>query len=171
MGPKALSYTMFLLNLVHLSLACYYYVSTTLQKKHPCLKKSCIIIFLSTLRYFSYSLLLSISSFGREFCTTFFLNDILIHTDLWWNPCIVCILYFMHAFNSMFCKSRFYFKWGLYLHVGLCVVQYLFDSMKDITIMPCGHTMHLECIHEMDKHAKWVVFLTWKERFEWHFSL
>ncbi len=43
---------------------------------------------------------------------------------------------------------------GDYIYMWGCVVQYLFDSMKDITIMPCGHTMHLECIHEMDKHAK-----------------
>jgi hypothetical protein len=54
----------------------------------------------------------------------------------------------MDTLNTMF------FKLGLYLHVGLCVVEYLFDLMKDITIMPCGHTMHLECLREMDKHAK-----------------
>jgi hypothetical protein len=41
MGPKALSYIMFLLlNLVHLSLASCYYVSITLQKRHPCIEKS-----------------------------------------------------------------------------------------------------------------------------------
>jgi hypothetical protein len=35
----------------------------------------------------------------------------------------------------------------------------------------CGHTMHLECLHEMDRHTKWVALLTWKEGFECHFSL
>jgi hypothetical protein len=66
----------------------------------------------------------------------------------------------MDTLNTMF------FKLGLYLHVGLCVVEYLFDLMKDITIMPCGHTMHLECLREMDKHAKWSILLTWKEGFK-----
>jgi hypothetical protein len=53
--------------------------------------------------------------------------------------------------------------------VGLCVVQYLFDLMKDIAIMPCGHTMHLECLCEMDKHPKCIILLTWKEGFKCHF--
>ncbi|KAG6546384.1 hypothetical protein Mapa_012124 [Marchantia paleacea] len=33
--------------------------------------------------------------------------------------------------------------------------EYLFDSMKDITVMPCGHTMHLECLKEMQKHSQY----------------
>jgi hypothetical protein len=33
--------------------------------------------------------------------------------------------------------------------------EYLFDSMKDITVMPCGHTMHLECLREMHRHAQY----------------
>jgi hypothetical protein len=37
---------------------------------------------------------------------------------------------------------------------GLCLVQYLFDSMKDITVLPCGHTMHLECMRDMHSHAQ-----------------
>jgi hypothetical protein len=98
-------------------------------------------------------------------------KDTLIHTDLWWDPCTVCIFYFMHTLNSMLFRLGLYFRWGLYLHVGLCFVQYLFDSMKDITVMPCGHTMHLECLREMHRHAQWVAPLTWKEGFACHFSL
>jgi hypothetical protein len=98
-------------------------------------------------------------------------KDILIHSDLWWNPCTICIFYFTHALNTMFFKLGPYCRWGLYLHVGLCVVQYLFDLMKDITIMPCGHTMHLEWLREMDKHTQCIILLTWKEGFKCHFSL
>lgn len=34
--------------------------------------------------------------------------------------------------------------------------QYLFDSLKDTTVMKCGHTMHCECYHEMITRDKWV---------------
>ncbi|WRX34693.1 zinc finger protein [Theobroma cacao] len=30
--------------------------------------------------------------------------------------------------------------------------EFLFDTMKDITVLPCGHTMHLECLREMEQH-------------------
>lgn len=33
-------------------------------------------------------------------------------------------------------------------------MQYLFDSLKDTTVMKCGHTMHTECYHEMIKRDK-----------------
>ncbi|XWS08639.1 hypothetical protein CRYUN_Cryun40dG0018900 [Craigia yunnanensis] len=32
---------------------------------------------------------------------------------------------------------------------------YLFDSLKDTTVMKCGHTMHCECYHEMIKRDKY----------------
>jgi hypothetical protein len=38
-------------------------------------------------------------------------------------------------------------------------LQYLFDSVKDITVLPCGHTMHLECLRDMHTHAQWVPLL------------
>ncbi|KAJ8500494.1 hypothetical protein OPV22_011046 [Ensete ventricosum] len=31
---------------------------------------------------------------------------------------------------------------------------YLFDSMKETTVMKCGHTTHTECLHEMLKHEQ-----------------
>lgn len=33
--------------------------------------------------------------------------------------------------------------------------EFLFDSMKDITILPCGHTIHLECVKEMELHCQY----------------
>ncbi|KAK4492699.1 hypothetical protein RD792_003519, partial [Penstemon davidsonii] len=32
--------------------------------------------------------------------------------------------------------------------------QFLFDSMKNLTVLPCGHTMHLECLKEMELHHR-----------------
>ncbi|GAV92735.1 zf-RING_2 domain-containing protein [Cephalotus follicularis] len=31
--------------------------------------------------------------------------------------------------------------------------EYLFDSVKEAAVLKCGHTMHMDCFHEMaDKH-------------------
>ncbi|CAL5347055.1 unnamed protein product [Camellia sinensis] len=39
-------------------------------------------------------------------------------------------------------------------HCPICY-EYLFDSLKDATVMKCGHTMHRECYLEMMKHDKY----------------
>ncbi|KAM3287279.1 hypothetical protein P3S67_020709 [Capsicum chacoense] len=39
-------------------------------------------------------------------------------------------------------------------HCPICY-EFLFDSMKDTTVMKCGHTMHTECYHEMIKRDKY----------------
>ncbi|KAL1209083.1 E3 ubiquitin-protein ligase MIEL1 [Cardamine amara subsp. amara] len=38
-------------------------------------------------------------------------------------------------------------------HCPICY-EYLFDSLKDTNVMKCGHTMHLECYHEMINRDK-----------------
>lgn len=32
--------------------------------------------------------------------------------------------------------------------------EYLFDSLRETSVLRCGHTMHLQCFHEMLKHDK-----------------
>ncbi|KAL5709918.1 RING-type E3 ubiquitin transferase [Ranunculus cassubicifolius] len=32
--------------------------------------------------------------------------------------------------------------------------EYLFDSVKDISVLPCGHTIHLDCLREMETHFR-----------------
>uniref|UniRef100_A0A0R0GZE7 RING-type domain-containing protein n=1 Tax=Glycine max TaxID=3847 RepID=A0A0R0GZE7_SOYBN len=39
-------------------------------------------------------------------------------------------------------------------HCPICY-EYLFDSLKDIAVMKCGHTMHSECYLEMLKRDKY----------------
>ncbi|KAK2992033.1 hypothetical protein RJ640_014894 [Escallonia rubra] len=48
-------------------------------------------------------------------------------------------------------------------HCPICY-EYLFDSLKDTTVMKCGHTMHRECYYEMVKRDKSVIDMsrTWK---------
>ncbi|KAL8139031.1 hypothetical protein V2J09_005032 [Rumex salicifolius] len=33
--------------------------------------------------------------------------------------------------------------------------EYLFDSMREITALHCGHTIHLECAKEMERHLRY----------------
>uniref|UniRef100_A0A7C8ZIK4 RING-type domain-containing protein n=1 Tax=Opuntia streptacantha TaxID=393608 RepID=A0A7C8ZIK4_OPUST len=33
--------------------------------------------------------------------------------------------------------------------------EYMFDTMKDVSILPCGHTMHLECAKQMEQHYRY----------------
>ncbi|KAJ6904570.1 RING finger and CHY zinc finger domain-containing protein 1 isoform X1 [Populus alba x Populus x berolinensis] len=33
--------------------------------------------------------------------------------------------------------------------------EFLFDTMRDITVLPCGHTIHLECLKEMEQHYRY----------------
>ncbi|WZY75124.1 hypothetical protein YC2023_021508 [Brassica napus] len=48
-------------------------------------------------------------------------------------------------------------------HCPICY-EYLFDSLKETTVMKCGHTMHSECYHEMLKRDKSVIDMskTWQ---------
>ncbi|PWA72697.1 CHY-type/CTCHY-type/RING-type Zinc finger protein [Artemisia annua] len=38
-----------------------------------------------------------------------------------------------------------------HLHFEL---QFLFDTLKDLTILPCGHTMHFACLKDMEQHHR-----------------
>ncbi|KAL7248014.1 hypothetical protein ACSBR2_002833 [Camellia fascicularis] len=33
--------------------------------------------------------------------------------------------------------------------------EYLFETTKDITVLPCGHTIHLQCVKEMEQHFQY----------------
>ncbi|XP_058224203.1 E3 ubiquitin-protein ligase RZFP34-like [Rhododendron vialii] len=33
--------------------------------------------------------------------------------------------------------------------------EFLFDTIKEVTVLPCGHTIHLECVKEMELHFRY----------------
>ena len=35
-------------------------------------------------------------------------------------------------------------------------LQYLFESVNDVTVLLCGHTIHKSCLKEMREHFQWV---------------
>ncbi|KVH95639.1 Rubredoxin-type fold [Cynara cardunculus var. scolymus] len=40
--------------------------------------------------------------------------------------------------------------------------EYLFDSIDDVAVMPCGHTIHKNCLKEMQQHMQYVCPLCYK---------
>lgn len=41
------------------------------------------------------------------------------------------------------------------------VLQYLFDSVMDISVLPCGHTMHQFCLKQMNQHSQYAPYLNY----------
>ncbi|KAF9600336.1 hypothetical protein IFM89_007054 [Coptis chinensis] len=50
--------------------------------------------------------------------------------------------------NSHRCVER-----AMHHNCPVCF-EYLFDLMKDISVLQCGHTIHLDCLKEMEMHFK-----------------
>nr|XP_043610719.1 E3 ubiquitin-protein ligase RZFP34 isoform X2 [Erigeron canadensis] len=50
--------------------------------------------------------------------------------------------------DSHFCMER-----AMHHDCPICY-EFLFDTLKDLTILPCGHAMHLDCRAEMEKHNR-----------------
>lgn len=39
-------------------------------------------------------------------------------------------------------------------HCPICY-EYLFDSLREVNVLKCGHTMHSECLTQMEKHKRY----------------
>ena len=61
-----------------------------------------------------------------------------------------------------FRPSRLVFelKQGLMLILIWIVLQYLFDSVMDISVLQCGHTMHRACLRQMTLHSQYALNLS-----------
>jgi RING finger/CHY zinc finger protein 1 len=44
--------------------------------------------------------------------------------------------------------------------------EYLFDSVLGISVLPCGHTMHQQCLREMHQHAQLSCPMCYKSIFD-----
>ncbi|XP_073386438.1 E3 ubiquitin-protein ligase MIEL1 isoform X3 [Physcomitrium patens] len=43
---------------------------------------------------------------------------------------------------------------AMHQNCPICV-EYLFDSVMDISVLPCGHTMHQFCLKQMNQHSQY----------------
>ncbi|KAL7092129.1 hypothetical protein ACP275_12G146600 [Erythranthe tilingii] len=51
--------------------------------------------------------------------------------------------------DSHICVER-----AMHHNCAICF-EYLFDTTRGITVLPCGHTIHLECVKEMEHHFQY----------------
>ncbi|XP_022767265.1 E3 ubiquitin-protein ligase RZFP34-like isoform X2 [Durio zibethinus] len=63
------------------------------------------------------------------------------------NKCGCC--YSKILKNSHNCVER-----AMHHNCAVCF-EFLFDTTKDITVLLCGHTIHLECVKEMERHFQY----------------
>lgn len=63
------------------------------------------------------------------------------------NKCECCYSNLMK--ESHICVER-----AMHHNCPVCF-EYVFDTTKNITVLPCGHTMHLECVKQMEQHFQY----------------
>ncbi|CAK9199530.1 unnamed protein product [Sphagnum troendelagicum] len=101
---------------------------------------------------------------GEYFCSTCkFFDDEIKKRQYHCNSCGICRIggrdNFFHCDRCGCCYSTTLqnghpcIEKSMHHNCPVCF-EYLFDSMKDITVLPCGHTMHLECMRDMHSHAQ-----------------
>lgn len=69
------------------------------------------------------------------------------------HNCAVCFEVASYALArfSLNSKKLHFLDW---YSLTCFLVQFLFDSMKNITVLQCGHTIHLACVQEMELHRR-----------------
>ncbi|XP_060176952.1 E3 ubiquitin-protein ligase RZFP34-like isoform X2 [Lycium barbarum] len=63
------------------------------------------------------------------------------------NRCECCYSNLMK--ESHICVER-----AMHHNCAVCF-EYVFDATKSITVLPCGHAMHLECVMQMQQHSQY----------------
>ncbi|WCJ34451.1 CHY-type/CTCHY-type/RING-type Zinc finger protein [Euphorbia peplus] len=63
------------------------------------------------------------------------------------NRCRCC--YSMSLQDSHNCVER-----AMHCNCSICL-EFLFDTTKDVSVLPCGHTIHLECIKEAHRRLQY----------------
>ncbi|KAI8563262.1 hypothetical protein RHMOL_Rhmol03G0099200 [Rhododendron molle] len=102
---------------------------------------------------------------GKYFCSKckFFDDDVLkdqYHCD----KCGICRTggeeNFFHCNKCGCCYSRLMkdshicVERAMHHNCPVCF-EYLFDTTKDMSVLPCGHTIHLQCVKEMERHFQY----------------
>lgn len=58
------------------------------------------------------------------------------------------------CYSKMLEDSHICVEKAMHHNCAICF-EYLFDTTKDITVLPCGHTIHLQCLKDMQQHYKY----------------
>ncbi|CAA2990967.1 E3 ubiquitin- ligase MIEL1 [Olea europaea subsp. europaea] len=63
--------------------------------------------------------------------------------------CDRCECCYSNLLESHICVER-----AMHHNCPVCF-EYLFDTTRDVTALPCGHTIHLDCVKEMERHCQY----------------
>ncbi|CAN1770579.1 E3 ubiquitin-protein ligase RZFP34 [Linum perenne] len=102
---------------------------------------------------------------GKYFCSQCkFFDDDVSKQQYHCNECGICRTggkeNFFHCDKCGCCYSRMLkdshncVERAMHHNCPVCF-EFLFDTMKDITVLPCGHTIHLECVKQMERHSQY----------------
>uniref|UniRef100_A0A453FI40 RING-type domain-containing protein n=1 Tax=Aegilops tauschii subsp. strangulata TaxID=200361 RepID=A0A453FI40_AEGTS len=74
------------------------------------------------------------------------------------EPCIMTVQSASRlVFSCSFVSAAYCLMNGLISDFKLscgCDFQYLFESRNDVSVLPCGHTIHEKCLKEMKEHCQ-----------------
>ncbi|PHT59524.1 hypothetical protein CQW23_01887 [Capsicum baccatum] len=109
---------------------------------------------------------------GRYFCETCKLfDDDISKRQYHCNGCGICRIggaeNFFHCSKCRCCYSVLLKNGhpcveGAMHHDCPVCFEYLFESVNDVTVLPCGHTIHKNCLKEMQEHYQCGRNLTWR---------
>ncbi|OIT01388.1 PREDICTED: E3 ubiquitin-protein ligase MIEL1-like [Nicotiana attenuata] len=58
------------------------------------------------------------------------------------------------CYSNLMKESHICIERAMHHNCPVCF-EYIFDTTKNITVLPCGHTMHLECVMQMERHFQY----------------
>ncbi|XP_077211780.1 putative E3 ubiquitin-protein ligase RZFP34 [Tasmannia lanceolata] len=101
---------------------------------------------------------------GKYFCETCKLfDDDTSKEQYHCNGCGICRIggreNFAHCFNCGCCYSVLYnghpcVERAMHHDCPVCF-EYLFESTSKVSVLPCGHTIHMNCLKEMQEHSQY----------------
>ncbi|CAL0329055.1 unnamed protein product [Lupinus luteus] len=102
---------------------------------------------------------------GKYFCGTCkFFDDDISKEQYHCDKCGICRTggrdNFFHCEKCGCCYSKIMEKGhpcverAMHHNCPICF-EYLFETLRDITVLPCGHTIHVECVREMEQHQRY----------------
>ncbi|KAG4387144.1 hypothetical protein GLYMA_11G192900v4 [Glycine max] len=102
---------------------------------------------------------------GKYFCTICkFFDDDISKNQYHCDECGICRTggkdNFFHCNRCGCCYSKVMEKGhrcveGAMHHNCPVCFEYLFDTVREISVLPCAHTIHLDCVKEMEKHQRY----------------
>ncbi|XP_044483152.1 E3 ubiquitin-protein ligase RZFP34-like isoform X2 [Mangifera indica] len=102
---------------------------------------------------------------GKYFCSKCkFFDDDVSKNQYHCNECGICRTgggeNFFHCSKCGCCYSNLLkdshkcVERAMHHNCPVCF-EFLFDTTRDITVLRCGHTIHLECVKEMERHFRY----------------